>query len=227
MEILYEDNHLLIVNKAPGQITQGDKTGDKTLSDLYADYIRQTRNKPGNVFIHPVHRLDRPVSGVVVLALTSKALSRTTRLFAHRDVKKIYWALTSGIPQPDSGELHHWLCKNEKLNKSYIVAPQTPGAREALLSYKTMDRSQRYSLLSVELHTGRHHQIRAQLAAIGCCIRGDLKYGAPRSNPDGSISLHALQIQFEHPVSGKHIDIKAPLPPHGAWNPFRQLVSDD
>jgi 23S rRNA pseudouridine1911/1915/1917 synthase len=225
LQILFEDNHMLVVNKSPGEITQGDKTGDKTLPDICKDYIKESRNKPGNVFLHPVHRLDRPVSGIVVFALTSKALARLNKAFAGREVKKTYWALTHTEPSAPSGILINWLRKNEAQNKSYVVSDRVEGAREAKLDYRVLGRSERYTLIEIDLHTGRHHQIRAQLAHAGFIIRGDLKYGAPRSNRDGSISLHAVSLELAHPVAGNLLRFVAHLPPDGAWKPFEKLLS--
>lgn len=226
MDVLYEDNHLLIVNKAVGEIVQGDKTGDRTLADEAKNYIKERYAKPGNVFIGVTHRLDRPVSGVVVLARTSKALARMDELFrSHEKVRKIYWAITSGTPPRTADTLKCHLLRNERQNKSYIVREGTRGAKEASLSYRLLARADRYNLLEVELHTGRHHQIRCQLADMGCVIRGDLKYGAPRSNPDGGISLHARSISFRHPVSGKNLAIVAPTPHDALWDTFLKILS--
>ena len=212
MQILYEDNHLIIVSKAAGEIIQGDKTGDPSLVDILKAYLKEKYHKPGNVFLGVVHRLDRPVSGVVVYAKTSKALSRMNALFREDKVQKVYHAIVEAAPALPEAKLIHYLRKNEKQNKSYPVSRTAPGAKEAILTYHTVSQSDRYTLLEVELQTGRHHQIRAQLAANGTIIRGDLKYGAHRSLPDGSISLHARRIIFVHPVSGKEIDITAPYP---------------
>lgn len=207
--ILYEDNHLLIVNKLPGEIVQGDKTGDFPLVEAVREYLKVTYNKPGNVFCGLVHRIDRPVGGAVIFAKTSKALARMNELVKNHLVRKIYWALVEGCPEQEEAVLTHFLRKNEKLNKSYCVEEQAEGARKAVLSYRLLEKYDHYSLLEVELQTGRHHQIRAQLAAAGHCIKGDLKYGAKRSNPDGSISLQAHRLVFEHPVSHLHIDVVA------------------
>lgn len=210
-QILYEDNHLLAINKLAGQITQGDKTGDPALPDLIKAYIKERDNKPGNVFCGVIHRLDRPVSGAVIFAKTSKALSRMTQLVASRDFHKIYWAVVQNTPKQAEGECVDWLLKNEKQNRSYVVDATRPGAKEARLSYRHIATSAGgYHLLEVELHTGRHHQIRCQLANMGCPIKGDLKYGAPRSNADGSISLHSRSLCFTHPVSHQPITIIAP-----------------
>ena len=210
-QILYEDNHLLALNKMPGQITQGDKTGDPSLADLVKDYLKQRDNKPGNVYCGVIHRLDRPVSGVVLLAKTSKALSRMVEKVRTRDFEKHYWAVVKNQPPKQADILENWLVKNEERNKSYVVSSGRPGAKLARLEYHQLALSDGgYHLLDINLHTGRHHQIRCQLANIGCPIKGDLKYGAERSNPDGSISLHARSIAFEHPVTHQWIVIEAP-----------------
>lgn len=210
--ILYEDNHLLIVNKRPGDIVQGDKTGDETLADQYKAFIAMRDCKPGKVFMGIPHRLDRPVSGVTVLAKTSKALERMAELFRTGNAHKTYWALVCKEPDPAEGQLSNWLSRNEKLNKSFIVPEGRDGAKLARLRYRLIGRTERYFVVEVELLTGRHHQIRCQLAGMGCVIKGDLKYGAPRSNPDGGISLHARNIKFVHPVRGTEVDVTAPLP---------------
>ena len=207
--ILYEDNHLLIVNKRAGEIVQGDQTGDKPLLELVRDYIRVKGNKPGNVFCGLVHRIDRPVSGAVIYAKTSKALSRMNEMVKNRKIRKIYWAIVEGNLPKKQDTLAHFISKNERLNKSFVSLEEKNGWQKAELSYAVMGASERYSLLEIELHTGRHHQIRAQLSAIGHPIKGDLKYGAKRSNEDGSISLHAHQLLFEHPVSHQVIDVVA------------------
>jgi len=220
MEILYEDNHIIIVNKSPKEIVQGDKTGDKPLVDMVKDYLKEKYHKPGNVFCGVVHRLDRPTSGIVVFAKTSKALARLNEMFKKGEVDKTYWAIVKDLPPQDEGTLVHYLIKNQKTNKSVAYDTEKPRSKKAVLHYKLVGRSQRYYLLEVKLETGRHHQIRCQLAKIGLPIRGDLKYGAPRSNPDGSISLHARNISFVHPVSKKMIDITAPVPDDPLWNAF-------
>lgn len=217
MQILYEDNHILIVNKAPGEIVQGDKTGDEPLVESLKRMIKQRDNKPGNVFLGVVHRLDRPVGGAVIFAKTSKALSRLNEMFRKGDVHKTYWALSRCAPEPAQAELHHWITTVEKTNKSTAHPNEVPHSKEARLRYRTLARGERFSLIEVELMTGRKHQIRVQLSAIGSPIRGDLKYGDKRSNPDGSISLLARRIQFIHPVSGKEIDITAPVPDERLW----------
>lgn len=220
MEILYEDNHIIIVNKSPREIVQGDKTGDKPLVDMVKDYLKEKYHKPGNVFCGVVHRLDRPTSGIVVFAKTSKALARLNEMFKKGEVDKTYWAIVKDLPPQDEGTLVHFLIKNQKNNKSVAYDTEKPRSKKAVLHYKLIGRSQRYYLLEVKLETGRHHQIRCQLAKIGLPIRGDLKYGAQRSNPDGSISLHARNISFVHPVSKKMIDITAPVPDDPLWKAF-------
>ena len=210
--ILLEDNHILVFNKAVGEIVQGDKTGDECLAETLKAFIAQRDGKPGKVFLGIPHRLDRPVSGIVVFAKTSKALSRLSEMFRTGDIHKTYWALCCKAPEKESGELVDWLSRNEKMNKSFIVRPGSSGAKEARLIYRLVGRTDRYSLVEVELLTGRHHQIRCQLAGMGCVIKGDLKYGAPRSNPDGGISLHSREIKFVHPVRKDEMDIFAPPP---------------
>lgn len=212
MEPLYEDNHIIIVNKAPGEIVQGDKTGDTPLSETVAAWLKEKYAKPGRVFVGVAHRLDRPVGGAVVFAKTSKALSRLCEMFRQGSVHKTYWAITRGTPPAPEGELTHWITSTERNNKSYANLTPRPGAKEARLRYRVAASTERYTLLEVELLTGRKHQIRVQLAAIGCPVRGDLKYGDRRSNPDSSISLMARRVRFVHPVSGKDIDITAPVP---------------
>lgn len=217
MDVLYEDNHVIVVNKRSGDIVQGDKTGDVPLSDDVKAYIKERYAKPGEVFLGVVHRLDRPVSGVVLFARTSKALSRLSEMFRTRAVKKTYWAIVGNQPTQTEGTLTHWLTRNEKTNTARAYDREVPGSKQAILDYRVIARSDRYFLLEVNLHTGRHHQIRCQLSKIGCPIKGDLKYGAPRSNPDGGISLHARRIQFEHPVSHLPIDVTAPVPSDRLW----------
>ncbi len=212
MEILYEDNHIIIVNKRAGEIVQGDKTGDEPLSETLKRYIKERDAKPGNVFIGVVHRLDRPVSGVVMFAKTSKALSRLNAMFASGDVHKTYWAVSRNEPAQVEATLTHYISTVERNNKSYASLTPKEGAKKAMLSYRLIARSERYNLLEVNLMTGRKHQIRVQLSAIGCPVKGDLKYGDKRSNPDGNISLHARRIEFVHPVSQKPIDVTAPVP---------------
>lgn len=217
MRVVYEDNHIIVVYKESGEIVQGDKTGDTPLSDIVKDYIKEKYQKPGNVFLGVVHRLDRPVSGLVVFARTSKALSRLNDMFRTGDVHKTYWAITKEQPAELDGRLEHWLVRNEKQNKSYAYTCEKPGAKKAILEYKVVGRTDNYNLLEVRLLTGRHHQIRCQLAAMGCPIKGDLKYGARRSNPDGSISLLSRRVQFVHPVSKQLIDIVSPVPDDNLW----------
>ena len=217
MQVIYEDNHIIIVNKQPGEIVQGDKTGDRTLADDVKAYIKERYAKPGNVFLGVAHRLDRPVGGAVVFARTSKALSRLNEMFRNGDVHKKYWAIVAGRPQPGEATLTHWLVRNERLNKSFAHDSEVTGAKKAVLAYRTIGRGERYTLLEVNLMTGRHHQIRCQLAAIGCPIKGDLKYGSRRSNPDGCISLLARRVEFVHPVSKQRIVAEAPLPADRLW----------
>ena len=213
MNVLYEDNHIIIVNKAPGEIVQGDKTGDRTLADDVKAYIKEKYHKPGEVFLGVVHRLDRPVSGVVVFARTSKALARLNEMFRQGGkIRKTYHAIVCAAPAEPEGTLTHWLTRNEKQNKAYAYNREVAKSKKAVLDYRLIGASERYYLLEVNLHTGRHHQIRCQLAAMHCVIKGDLKYGAPRSNVDGSICLHARHIEFEHPVSHKLIAVDAPYP---------------
>jgi len=212
MEVVYEDNHLIIVNKHSGEIVQGDKTGDTPLSDIVKQYLKEKYQKPGNVFLGVVHRLDRPVSGLVIFAKTSKALARLNDMFRCGDVHKTYWAITKpGHLQPE-GELTHWLTRNERQNKSYACDHEMPDSKHARLKYRVIGHNDNYCLVEVNLLTSRHHQIRCQLAAAGCPIRGDLKYGAPRSNSDGSISLLSRRVEFVHPVSKQTIVAEAPLP---------------
>lgn len=218
MEVLYDDNHIIVVNKLAGEIVQGDKTGDTPLSDIVKAWIKEAYAKPGNVFLGVVHRLDRPVSGCVVFAKTSKALSRLNDMFRRGDVHKTYWAIVQQQPTQPEATLTHWLTRNEKQNKSYAHDHEVNGSKKARLSYRTLAVGDHYTLLEVHLMTGRHHQIRCQLAAIGCPIKGDLKYGARRSNPDGSISLLAHQVEFTHPVSKQTISITAPIPDDRTWN---------
>lgn len=226
MQILYEDNHLIAVGKAAGEIVQGDKTGDAPLGDAVKAYIKERYAKPGEVFLGVCHRLDRPVSGVVVLARTSKGLSRMNELLRRGEVSKTYLAIVCNRPPQDEGELTDWLTRNEKQNKSYAHPHEVEGAKQARLRYRLLAQSDRYWLLAVRLLTGRHHQIRCQLAHIGCPIRGDLKYGAPRSNRDGSISLHAWKISFEHPVKHEPVEICAPLPDDRLWQAFRPAIEE-
>ncbi|MBQ5713025.1 MAG: RluA family pseudouridine synthase [Bacteroidaceae bacterium] len=218
MKILYEDNHLIAVRKRVGDIVQGDKTGDVPLSDMVKNFLKDKYQKPGNVYLGVVHRLDRPVSGVVLFAKTSKALPRLNKMFAeHKGVKKTYLAIVANKPPQPQGTLTHWLTRNEKQNTARAYDREVPGSKKAVLDYRLLAQSERYFLLEIELHTGRHHQIRCQLSKMGCPIRGDLKYGAPRSNPDGGISLHAWRLELEHPVSHQNIVIEAPLPEERLW----------
>lgn len=217
MEVVYEDNHIIIVNKRSGEIVQGDKTGDEPLSETVKAYIKEAYHKPGNVFLGVVHRLDRPVSGLVVFARTSKALSRLNEMFRVGDVHKTYWAIVKDKPAVEEGTLTHWLVRNEKQNKSYAYDHEVPKSKKAVLHYRLIGCTDRYSLLEVQLMTGRHHQIRCQLARMGCPIKGDLKYGAPRSNPDGSISLLARKVELVHPVSKEPVSVVAPVPDDNLW----------
>lgn len=217
MEIVYEDNHLIVVNKAAGEIVQGDKTGDKPLSEMVKDYLREKYNKPGNVFCGVIHRLDRPVCGLVVFAKTGKALSRMNKMFQERSVRKTYWAISRNLPPKEHDTLVNYLVSRERNNKTYISEPSTPNAQKAILDYRLLAKTGYYCLLEVELHTGRKHQIRAQLSAMGCPIKGDLKYGDRRSNPDGGISLQSHRLCFEHPVSKEIIDLVAPVPNDNLW----------
>ena len=217
MTVVYEDNHVIIVNKSSSEIVQGDKTGDKPLSETVKEYIKEAYAKPGNVFLGVVHRLDRPVSGVVLFARTSKALPRLNDMFRNGEVRKTYWAIVKDAPPQPSGTLEHWLVRNEKQNKSYAYDREVPNSKKAILNYRVIGSSDNYYLLEVDLKTGRHHQIRCQLAKMGCPIKGDLKYGAKRSNPDGSISLHARSISFTHPVSKQPIEAVAPVPEDNLW----------
>lgn len=217
MDVLYEDNHIIIVNKQPGEIVQGDKTGDVPLSETVKAYLKTKYDKPGNVFLGVTHRLDRPTSGIVLFAKTSKALSRLNAMFSKGEISKTYHAIVPRMDDTDATTLTHWLTRNERQNKSYAHDKETKDSKKAILTFRTISHGDRYTLVEVQLHTGRHHQIRCQLAAIGHVIKGDLKYGAPRSNPDGSISLHARQIVFEHPVSHEQVNVTAPYPAGGIW----------
>lgn len=220
MTVVYEDNHIVVVNKTSSEIVQGDKTGDTPLSEMVKQYLKEKYNKPGNVFIGVTHRLDRPVSGLVVFAKTSKALPRLNEMFRNGEVKKTYWAIVKECPKETEGELVHYLVRNEKQNKSYAYDKEVKNSKKAVLHYKLIGHFQNYYLLEVDLKTGRHHQIRCQLAKMGCPIKGDLKYGSPRSNPDGSICLHARTVQFVHPVSKEMIRLTAPVPEGNLWNGF-------
>lgn len=212
MTVLYEDNHLIAVNKSSSEIVQGDKTGDEPLSETIKKYIKEKYNKPGDVYLGVTHRLDRPVSGVVLFARTSKALTRLNEMFKTQQVKKTYWAIVKNKPAISEGRLEHYLVRNEKQNKSYAHDKMVPNAKKAALKYKLIGQSDTFYLLEIELETGRHHQIRCQLAKMGCPIKGDLKYGFPRSNPNGGISLHARSVEFIHPVSKEQVSITAPVP---------------
>ena len=224
MEVIYEDNHLVAVSKTCSEIVQGDKTGDEPLSEKVKAYIKERYAKPGAVFIGVTHRLDRPVSGLVIFARTSKALARMNELFRTGGVQKIYWAVIKNRPPREADEITHWITRNEKLNKSFAHDREVPGSKKAILRYRLIGHSERYFLLEIELLTGRHHQIRCQLAKIGCPIRGDLKYGYPRSNPDGGISLHARSATFVHPVSKKGLHLVAPLPTADPmWKAFGEI----
>ncbi len=224
--ILYEDNHIIIINKLPSEIVQGDKTGDMPMSDLVKAYIAKKYQKPGNVFLGVVHRIDRPVSGAVIFARTSKGLTRLNAMLQNRELQKKYWAVVKNEPPAESGTLIHHLQKNEKQNKSYPVTEATSNSKRAELHYQLLSRSRDYRLLEVELITGRHHQVRAQLAAINCPIKGDLKYGFDRSNSDASIHLHARKLTFRHPVSNELINIVAPVPDENLWKFFEKEVSE-
>ncbi|MEH6679996.1 MAG: RluA family pseudouridine synthase [Sediminicola sp.] len=218
LQVLYEDNHLIAINKRPGDIVQGDKTGDIPLSEVVKLYLKRKYDKPGNVYVGVAHRLDRPTSGIVVFAKTSKALPRLNKLFAEKDARKIYWAVVRNRPDPDRGTLVHWLRRNTQQNRSQAHINQVPESKKAVLDYKILKELNTYFLLEIELHTGRHHQIRAQMKAIGSPIKGDLKYGFDRSNKDGSIHLHAKSLSFVHPVKKEMLQISAPCPPDAVWD---------
>jgi 23S rRNA pseudouridine1911/1915/1917 synthase len=224
MLVVYEDNHLIIVSKDSGEIVQGDKTGDVPLSETVKDYMKVKYHKPGNVFLGVVHRLDRPVSGLVVFAKTSKALTRLNKMFRDGDIQKTYWAITQNRPSKLEDTLTDWLVRNERQNKSYAYDHEVPKSKKAMLTYRVIGQSDHYSLLEVHLMTGRHHQIRCQLANIGCPIKGDLKYGARRSNPDGSISLLSHDITFIHPVSKEVIHVTAPVPENRLWQEIVKTI---
>lgn len=221
-EILFEDNHMIVVNKRSGEIVQGDKTGDLPLNELLKQYIKIKYNKPGNVYLGTVHRLDRPTSGLVIFAKTSKALTRLNKLFQTKTIQKTYWAVTEKQPKNKFGELTDFLKKNEKQNKSYPYLKEVPGSKKATLEYKYIDKGERYFYIEVDPKTGRHHQIRVQLSNMGCIIKGDLKYGAKRPNKDGSIHLHARAIKFIHPVKNTEINIIAPVPKDPIWQDFNK-----
>jgi len=225
MTVLYEDNHIIAVNKTCNEIVQGDKTGDIPLSEIVKAYIKEKYNKPGEVFLGVTHRLDRPTSGVVLFARTSKALTRLNAMFkSHEQIRKTYWAIVQGAPKIPEARLENYLVRNEAQNKSYIAKPGAKEAKLAVLSYKTLVRGDNYTLLEINLETGRHHQIRCQLAALGCPVKGDLKYGAKRSNPDGGICLHARRIEFIHPVSKQEICITAPVPDDALWRALTKEI---
>ena len=218
LQLLYEDNHLIVVNKRPGDIVQGDKTGDIPLSEVVKQYIKEKYNKPGNVFLGVAHRLDRPTSGIVVFAKTSKSLTRLNKLFAEKEAKKTYWAVVKNTPPKSHDTLTHWLFRNTKQNKSYANSTEVNNNKKAVLDYRLIKKLDNYFLLEIDLKTGRHHQIRAQLTAIGCPIKGDLKYGFDRSNRDGSIHLHARKLSLIHPVQKEILEITAPVPDDPVWN---------
>ena len=226
MEVVYEDNHIIIVNKAAGEIVQGDKTGDEPLCEKLKQWIKEKYAKPGNVFCGVTHRIDRPVCGLVVFAKTSKGLSRMNELFRNGNVKKTYWAITKNAPPKTEDTLTHYITSVERNNKSYASATEKKGSLKSVLKYRLIAKTERYNLLEINLLTGRKHQIRVQLAAIGCPIKGDLKYGAERSNPDGGISLQSHRIEFIHPVSGKEINITAPLPADNLWQALGKLAEN-
>ena len=221
--ILHEDNHLIAVNKKSSEIVQGDRTGDKTMPDEIKAYLKNKYNKPGNVFCGVIHRLDRPTSGVIVFARTSKGLERMNKQFRDKMTTKTYWAILETKPPQTKGKLVHFLKKNEKQNKSYVSNKDIKGAKEAILSYTLISSSDRYHLVRVVLETGRHHQIRAQFSSIGCCVKGDLKYGGKRSNQDGSICLHSRELKFNHPTTQEEICITAPIPDNTFWNIFKDV----
>jgi 23S rRNA pseudouridine1911/1915/1917 synthase len=218
LQVLHEDNHIIVINKRVGDIVQGDKTGDKPLSEIVKDYIKDKYNKPGEVFLGVVHRLDRPTTGIVVFAKTSKALTRLNELFSKRETQKTYWAVVKNKPPKSEETLVHFLKRNEKSNSSKAHTKEVPDSKRASLDYKIIKELNNYFALEINLHTGRHHQIRAQLSAIGCPIKGDLKYGFDRSNPDGGIHLHAQKLAFIHPVSKEELTILAPVPNEVIWN---------
>lgn len=218
LQVLYEDNHIIVVNKRAGDIVQGDKTGDKPLSDVVKEFLAEKYNKTGNVYLGTVHRLDRPTTGLVIFSKTSKALPRLNKLFVSKDISKTYWAIVKNAPQKTEDTLINWLKKNPKNNKSIAYTKEVSDSKKAILHYKTLKKLDNYYLIEVELETGRHHQIRVQLSSIGSAIKGDLKYGFDRSNKDASISLHARSIKFIHPVSKENIDITAPLPKDPIWD---------
>ena len=227
MEVVYEDNHLLVVNKAPGEIVQGDKTGDTPLVETLKLWLKEKYAKPGNVFCGVVHRLDRPVGGLVIFAKTSKALSRLNEMFRNGEVNKTYWAITRNLPPKEEDTLTHYITTTERNNKSYASLTEKKGSQKAVLKYRHIASTDRYHLLEVNLLTDRKHQIRVQLSAIGCPIKGDLKYGDKRSNPDGSISLMSHRIEFTHPVSGNKIDVTAPVPDDNLWRALDESIKKE
>ncbi|MCR4774524.1 MAG: RNA pseudouridine synthase [Prevotella sp.] len=227
MKVVYEDNHIIIVYKEAGEIVQGDKTGDKPLSETVKDYIKETRHKPGNVFLGVVHRLDRPVAGLVMFALTSKALTRLNNMFRNGEIHKTYWAITKNRPKIKAATLTNWIVRNEDKNKSYAYDRDMPNSKKAILKYRIAGGTDNYTLIEVNLLTGRHHQIRCQLSHMGCPIKGDLKYGSPRSNPDGSISLLSHKVEFIHPVSKKTIVLESPLPDDNLWKAIAETAEHE
>lgn len=227
MQVVYEDNHLIIVHKNSSEIVQGDKTGDQPLTETVKAYIKEKYHKPGNVFLGVVHRLDRPVSGLVIFARTSKALSRLNEMFRNGDIHKTYWAIVKSMPPASEGELTDWLTRNERQNKSYAHDHEVPHSKKAVLDYRVISRSENYYLLEINLKTGRHHQIRCQLARMGCPIKGDLKYGFSRSNPDGGISLLSRRVSFVHPVSKQLVEAEAPLPAGSLWKALASSIQKD
>lgn len=222
MEVLHLDNHTIVINKKSSDIVQGDKTGDEPLVDKVKTFLKEEFNKPGNVFCGVVHRLDRPTSGAIVFARTSKALSRLNEQFREKSTKKVYWAVVEAKPSKKQDKLVHYLKKNEKQNKSYASNTETPGSKKAILTYKLIASSDKYHLLEIELETGRHHQIRCQLGTVGCIIKGDVKYGAKRSNKDASIHLHARKLSFIHPTTKEEIKVTAPAPQEPLWKFFEE-----
>ncbi len=223
--VLYEDNHIIMVNKLSSEIVQGDKTGDEPLSEKVKRYLKKKYDKKGNVFLGIVHRIDRPTSGIVIFAKTDKALSRLNRMLQEGAVEKIYWAVVDKLPPDESGTLEHYITRNRKQNKSYASVDKKKDGKPAKLTYRTIGATQRYYLLEIQIHTGRHHQIRAQLAAVGCRIKGDLKYGFPRSNKGGGIYLHARKVVFTHPVKNTVVSVTAPVPRDPLWNVFEDSFS--
>ena len=223
LQVLFEDNHLIVINKRPGDLVQGDKTGDEHLSEVVKEYIKDKYNKPGNVYLGVVHRLDRPTSGIVLFSKTSKALPRLNKLFKDKEAKKTYWAVVKNAPPKEKGTLVHYMKRNPKQNKSYAHFKEVPESKKAILDYSILKQLDNYYALEIDLHTGRHHQIRSQLSAIGCPIKGDLKYGFDRSNKDASIHLHARKLSFIHPVKLEQITIIAPLPDDSIWKALDNL----